>query len=75
MNKELSEMQPDELKLWLESKFEYRWSNRDLIILSQILFDEYQISKHQAKPCRTDREFLTKMLIRGKIQNGISLED
>lgn len=75
MNKKLATMSIEELKEWLKSNLGSKWSNRDLTILSEMLFDEYQSSEYQVKYQRTDREFFTKMLIKGKIQNGISLED
>ena len=75
MNKKLATMSIEELKEWLKSNLGSKWCNRDLTILSEMLFDEYQSSEYQVKYQRTDREFFTKMLIKGKIQNGISLED
>lgn len=75
MNKKLTNMSVQELKKWLKLHLGNKWSERDIIILSKTLFDEYQISKHQVKQQRTDREYFAKMLIKGKIQNGISLED
>ncbi len=75
MNKKLTNMSVQELKEWLKLHLGTKWSERDISILSKTLFDEYQISKHQVKQHRTDREFFTKMLIKGKIRNGISLED
>ena len=75
MNKELSNMSVEELIIWLESSLGSKWSNRDLNILANVLFDEYHLSKSFGEPCRVDREFFAKMLIKGKIQNGIPLED
>ena len=75
MNKKLTNMSVQELKEWLKLHLGNKWSERDIIILSKTLFDEYQICKHQSKQYRTDREYFAKMLIKGKIQNGISLED
>ena len=75
MNKKLTNMSVQELKEWLKLHLGNKWSERDIIILSKTLFDEYQISKHQVEQYRTDREYFAKMLIKGKIQNGISLED
>ena len=75
MNKKLTNMSVQELKEWLQLHLGNKWSERDILILSETLFDEYQISKHQLKQYRTDREYFAKMLIKGKIQNGISLED
>ena len=48
-----------------------KWSKRDIKILSNILFAEYQKNNQQGKSKRFDREYLSKMLIKGKIQNGI----
>ncbi len=75
MNKKLTNMSAQELKEWLKLHLGTKWSERDISILSTTLFDEYQISKHQLNQLRTDREFFAKMLIKGKIQNGIPLED
>ena len=75
MNKKLTNMSVQELKEWLKLHLGTKWSERDILILSKTLFDEYQISKNQVKQHRTDREYFAKMLIKGKIQNGISLED
>ena len=75
INSELVEMSEDELKCWLRAKLGSKWSERDLSILSEVLFKEYQSMNALNKHLRTDREFLAKMLTRGKISKGISLED
>ena len=49
-------------------------SERDLEILSGVLFDEYQNNKSKQIRNRTDREYFTKMLIKGKIKKGIPPE-
>ncbi len=74
-NRELVKMSEDELKSWLRTQLGSKWSERDLSILSEVLFKEYQSMKSLSKPMRTDREFFAKMLVRGKISKGISLED
>ena len=75
INSELVEMSEDELKCWLRAKLGSKWSERDLSILSEVLLKEYQFMNSMNKLLRTDREFLAKMLTRGKISKGISLED
>ena len=75
MNSELVKMSEDELKSWLRTELRSKWSERDLSILSEILFKEYQSMNSMSKRLRTDREFFAKMLTRGKISKGISLED
>ena len=75
MNSELVKMSEDELKSWLRTELRSKWSERDLSILSEILFKEYQSMNSLSKLLRTDREFFAKMLTRGKISKGISLED
>ena len=74
-NRELVKMSEDELKSWLRTQLGLKWSERDLSILSEVLFKEYQSMKSLSKPMRTDREFFAKMLVRRKISKGISLED
>ena len=75
MNSELVKMSQDQLKSQLRAKLGPKWSKRDLSILSEVLFKEYQSMNALNKHLRTDREFLAKMLTRGKISKGISLED
>ena len=75
MNNELVKMSEDELKSWLRMELGSKWSERDLSILSEVLFIEYQSMNSLNKQIRTDREFFAKMLIKGKISKGISLED
>ena len=61
----------DEMIEKLAIVLEPKWSKRDIRILSNILFEEYQKSKQQGLNKRFDREYLSKMLIKGKIKNGI----
>ena len=75
MNSQLVKMSEEELKSWLKEKLGSKWSERDLSILSEVLFKEYQSMNLLDKPLRADREFFAKMLIRGKTLRGISLED
>ena len=75
INSELVEMSEDELRCWLRAKLGSKWSERDLSILAEVLFKEYQSMNALNKHLRTDREFLAKMLTSGKISKGISLED
>ena len=49
-------------------------SERDLQILSSVLFNEYQNNNCKQINTRTDREYLSKMLIKGKIERGIPPE-
>ena len=72
---ELVKMSEEELKCWLKAKLGAKWSERDLSILSEVSFKEYQSMNSLSKPLRTDREFFAKMFTRGKISKGISLED
>ena len=75
MNNELTKMSEEELQCWLKAKLGSKWSERDFIILEEVLFKEYQSMNSLNKQIRTDREFFAKMLIKGKISKGISLED
>ena len=61
--KNLFEMSASELKSWLRYTLENKWSERDLEILSGVLFDEYQNNKRKQIKNRTDREYFAKMLI------------
>ena len=72
--KNLFEMSASEIKSWLRYRLENKWSERDLEILSGVLFDEYQNNKRKQIRNRTDREYFAKMLIKGKIQKGIPPE-
>ena len=72
--KNLFEMSASELKSWLRYTLENKWSERDLEILSGVLFDEYQNNKRKQIRNRTDREYFAKMLIQGKIKKGIPPE-
>ena len=66
INSELVEISEDEPKCWLRAKLGSKWSERDLSILSEVLFKEYQSMNALNKHLRTDREFLAKMLTRSK---------
>ena len=72
--KNLFEMSASEIKSWLRYRLENKWSERDLEILSVVLFDEYQNNKRKQIRNRTDREYFAKMLIQGKIKKGIPPE-
>ena len=72
--KNLFEMSASEIKSWLRYRLENKWSERDLEILSGVLFDEYQNNKSKQIRNRTDREYFAKMLIKGKINKGIPPE-
>jgi len=72
--KNLYEMSASKIRSWLRCRLENKWSERDLEILSGVLFDEYQNNKHKQIRNRTDREYFAKMLIKGKIQKGIPPE-
>jgi hypothetical protein len=49
-----------------------KWSDRDINILYDTLQVEFQKYQKSGKPVRTDREYFTKMLIKGKLQKGIA---
>ena len=66
MTSVLVKMSVEELKSWLRAKLGSKWSERDFSILTDALFN---------KTLRTDREYFARMLTRGKISKGISLED
>ena len=72
--KNLFEMSASEIRSWLRHRLENKWSERDLEILSGVLFDEYQKNKLKQIKNRTDREYFAKMLIKGKIKKGIPAE-
>ena len=72
--KNLFEMSSSEIRSWLRHRLENKWSERDLEILSGVLFDEYQKNKLKQIKNRTDREYFAKMLIKGKINKGIPPE-
>ena len=72
--KNLSKMTVYEIESWLRCKLEDKWSERDLQILSSVLFNEYQNKNCKQINTRTDREYLSKMLIKGKIERGIPPE-
>ena len=71
---ELVKMSEEELKCWLNAKLGAKWSERDLSILSEVLFKGHQSKNLLNKSLISNREFFAKMLIKGKISKGISLE-
>ena len=75
MTSVLVKMSVEELKSWLRAKLGSKWSERDFSILTEALFKEYKLMNSLNKPLRTDREYFARMLTRGKMSKGISLED
>ena len=72
MNKPLDAMSIYEIKIWLKLNVSSQWSNRDIDILSEVLYCEYQKNKISGNKNRTDREYFTKMLLKGKLHYGIA---
>tara|TARA_Y100000816_G_scaffold153494_1_gene109366 strand:- start:159 stop:416 length:258 start_codon:yes stop_codon:yes gene_type:complete len=72
---ELVKISEGELKCWLKANLGAKWSERDLSILSEVLFKEHKSMNLFNKSLISNREFFAKMLIKGKISRGISLED
>jgi hypothetical protein len=68
----MNEIDTTNLKKWLESTLSPKWSDRDINILYDTLQVEFQKYQKSGKPVRTDREYFTKMLIKGKLQKGIA---
>ena len=68
----MNEIDTTKLKKWLESTLSPKWSDRDINILYDTLQVEFQKYQKSGKPVRTDREYFTKMLIKGKLQKGIA---
>ena len=68
----MNEIDTINLKKWLESTLSPKWSDRDINILYDVLQVEFQKNQKSRKPLRTDREYFTKMLIKGKLQKGIA---
>ena len=68
----MNEIDTINLKKWLESTLSPKWSDRDINILYDALQVEFQKNQKSGKPLRTDREYFTKMLIKGKLQKGIA---
>ncbi len=63
-----------EIESWLELQLKNTWSQRDIKILAEVLFEQYKNDRFEGKTNRYGREYLTKMLIKGKIQKGIPLD-
>ena len=72
MNKSLNTMSVYEIKIWLKLNVCTQWSNRDINILSEVLYSEYQKNKIAGNKNRIDREYFTKMLLKGKLHYGIA---
>ena len=75
MSDDLVKMSEEELKCWLKAELGAKWSERDLSLLSEVLFKEHQSMNLLNKSLKNNREYFAKILIRGKISKGISLED
>ena len=75
MSSEFAKISEEELKYWLKAELGSKWSERDLLILPEVLFKEYESINLLNKPLKNNRELYAKMLIRGKISKGIPLED
>ena len=72
MNIKLNELSNSDLKEWLRIKLASKWSERDINILCDVLQAEFQKTPSSYKSIRTDREYFTKMLLKGKLQRGIA---
>jgi len=72
MNIKLNELSNSDLKEWLRIKLASKWSERDINILCDVLQAEFQKKPRSNKSIRTDREYFTKMLLKGKLQKGIA---
>ena len=72
MNIKLNEFSNSHLKEWLRIKLASKWSERDINILCDVLQAEFQKTPSSYKSIRTDREYFTKMLLKGKLQRGIA---
>ena len=64
MNKQLQIMDSRDLERWLKSQLKNTWSKRDIKILAEVLFDQYQSNRREGKSNRYDREYFAKMLVR-----------
>ena len=60
MNSELVKMSEDELKSWLRTELGSKWSERNLSILSEVLFKEYQSMNSLSGPSRPIENSLQK---------------
>ena len=74
MNIKLNELSNSDLKEWLRIKLASKWSERDINILCDVLQAEFQKYPMSNKSIRADREYFTKMLLKGKLQRGIAPE-
>ena len=74
MKVKLHELSNSHLKEWLRLKLESKWSDRDINILCVTLQAEFQKYPMSNKSIRADREYFTKMLLKGKLQRGIAPE-
>jgi hypothetical protein len=72
MNIKLNELSNSHLKEWLRIKLASKWSERDINILCDVLQAEFQKTPSSNESIRTDREYFTKMLLKGKLQRGIA---
>ena len=72
MNIKLNELSNSHLKEWLRIKLGSKWSERDINILCDVLQAEFQKTPSSNESIRTDREYFTKMLLKGKLQRGIA---
>ena len=76
MNIKLNELSNSDLKEWLRIKLASKWSERDINILCDVLQAEFQKTPSSNESIRTDsrtdREYFTKMLLKGKLQRGIA---
>jgi hypothetical protein len=72
MNIKLNELSNSHLKEWLRIKLASKWSERDINILCNVLHAEFQKKSRSNKSIRTDRDYFTKMLLKGKLQRGIA---
>jgi hypothetical protein len=72
MNIKLNELSNSDLKEWLRIKLASKWSERDINILCDVLQAEFQKALSSNESIRIDREYFTKMLLKGKLQRGIA---
>lgn len=64
-------MTEKELRNQLEIMLSLKWHKKDIAILAEVLFSEYQNNINLEK-IMNNRESLTKMLIKGKLARGIA---
>ena len=72
MNIKLNELSNSDLKEWLRIKLASKWSESDINILCDVLQAEFQKTPSSNESIRTDIEYFTKMLLKGKLQRGIA---